>query len=283
MKIEKIDDVEVLRQWGVYMIDIHSHILPGLDDGAQSIEETLMIVRQLQDVGFNTLIATPHVLEGHGFISPAEILAATQQVRTCVAQAGLSVEVLPGAENYIFPNMAKWAREGKLLTLGNTGKYLLIELPLLELPLYTDQVFFELQANGMIPVLAHPERQRVLANEPDRLLDWAQKGVLFQLDLRSLSGKYGPQAKWLAKMMLQSDLINFIGSDAHRVSQSASTYLEALQIVKKISGEVGFCEVTLTNSRSIVEGKPRQDIRDYSSIKPFFIRRSSKCWGLFKR
>ncbi|KJR46660.1 Manganese-dependent protein-tyrosine phosphatase [Desulfosporosinus sp. I2] len=246
------------------------------------MEETLGMVRQLHEAGFKTLIATPHVLEGREFLSPAEILAATEQVRERVAEAGISVEILPGAENYIFPDMAKWALEGKLMTLGNSGKYLLVELPMLEIPHYTDQVFFELQVNGMIPVLAHSERQKVLADEPERLLDWAKKGILFQLNLRSLSGKYGPQARRIAELMLHSNLIHFIGSDAHRLSHSESTYQEALQIVKEIVGEGRFREVTLTNSQSIVEGKPMQGVRDYYLIEPVLKKRKSKFWGLFR-
>ena len=145
------------------MIDIHSHILPGLDDGAKDMLETLEMVRQLCEAGFKTILATPHVLEGKDFLCPAEILAVTEQVHRCVVEAGISVEILPGAENYIFPDMAKWVSAGKLLTLGNTGKYLLVELPMLEIPQYTDQVFFELQVQGLTPVLAHPERYKRLA------------------------------------------------------------------------------------------------------------------------
>ena len=120
------------------MIDLHSHILPGLDDGSKNIEETLGMVRQLHEAGFKTLIATPHVLEGRDFLTPAEILATTEQVRKRIAEAGIPVEILPGAENYIFPDLAKYARDGKLVTLGNTGKYLLVEFPMLEIPHYTD-------------------------------------------------------------------------------------------------------------------------------------------------
>ena len=127
------------------MIDLHSHILPGLDDGSENMTETLGMVRQLHEAGFKTLIATPHVIEGRTFLSPAEILETTEQVRKCVTKAGIPVQILPGAENYIFPDLAKWARDGKLVTLGNAGKYLLVELPMLEIPHYTDQVFFELQ------------------------------------------------------------------------------------------------------------------------------------------
>lgn len=245
------------------MIDIHSHILPGLDDGSRSMGETLKMVRQLYEAGFKTLIATPHVFEGRDFLSPMEILTAVKEVRLQVAEAGIPVEIFPGAENYIFPDMAKWASAGKLMTLGNTSKYLLLEFPLLEIPLYADQVFFELQVLGLTPVLAHPERYRGLVGEPERLLGWAKKGVLLQLDLRSLDGKYGPQAKRLAEVMLRSDLVHLVGSDAHRVARSEFTYVEDLERVKGIVGESRFRDVTVDSPRNVLEGKGMLGERDY--------------------
>jgi protein-tyrosine phosphatase len=260
------------------MIDIHSHILPGLDDGAKNMEETLGMVRQLHEAGFKTLIATPHVLEGKDFLPSAEILATTEQVRKRVAEAGIPVEILPGAENYIFPDMAKWAREGQLLTLGHTEKCILVELPMFEIPLYTDQVFFELQVNGLTPVLAHPERNRGLVEESKRLLEWARKGVLFQLDLTSLSGRYGPQARRLAELMLHSDLIHFIGSDAHRVSQSESTYHEALRSVWELVGESKFQELTSINPQNVLEGKDVQVGREYFLKESVVKKRKQGFW-----
>ncbi|GAB6155699.1 tyrosine protein phosphatase [Desulfosporosinus burensis] len=265
------------------MIDIHSHILPGLDDGSDTMEETLGMVRQLYEAGFKTLIATPHVLEGNDSLSPEEILATTDQVRKQVAEAGIPVEILPGAENYIFPEMAKWVREGKLLTLGNTGKYLLVELPMLEIPQYTEQVFFELQVQGLTPVLAHPERNKGIVDEPGRLLEWANKGVLFQLNFRSLSGRYGPRSQELAEIMLQSNLIHFVGSDAHRASQKDSTYLKALQSLEEIVGEERFQEVTLSNPQTLLAGKPLSGEREYTLNEPVRKKRMNGFWRFFKR
>ena len=258
------------------MIDLHSHILPGLDDGSKNIEETLGMVRQLHEAGFKTLIATPHVLEGRDFLTPAEILATTEQVRKRIAEAGIPVEILPGAENYIFPDLAKYARDGKLVTLGNTGKYLLVEFPMLEIPHYTDQVFFELQILGITPVLAHPERNKGLVDEPERILDWANKGVLFQLNIRSLSGHYGPQARQLAEILLRSDLIHFVGSDAHRVSRSEFTYIEGLQSVHEIVGESRYEDVTRHNPQTILEGNSLQSDRDYMLKET--VRKKRRSW-----
>lgn len=264
------------------MIDIHSHILPGLDDGAKTIEDTLEIVRQLHEAGFKTLIATPHVLEGTNFLHPEEILTATERVRQAVTEAGIPVEILPGAENYIFPDLAKWVHAGKLLTLGNAGKYILIELPMLAIPHYTDQVFFELQVLGITPVLAHPERNKGLFDEPERLIEWVKKGILFQLDLRSLSGRYGPQPKQLAERMLGSDLVHFVGSDAHRVSRSEARDREALQTIRQTLGEERFREVTVTNPQGILEGKAVPSGGEYL-LKEFVTKKKKRrFWEWFR-
>ncbi|MGI6119164.1 MAG: tyrosine-protein phosphatase [Desulfosporosinus sp.] len=265
------------------MIDIHSHILPGLDDGAKNMAETLGMVRQLHEAGFTTLIATPHVFEGRDFLNPSEILAVTEQVRKCVAAAKIPVEILPGAENYIFPEMARWVQERKLLTLGNRGKYILVELPRLEIPRYADQVFFELQVLGITPVLAHPERYRGLNDQQERILEWAKKGILLQLELRSLSGYYGPQASQLAEIMLHSDLIHVVGSDSHRVSRRETTYLEGLQSIKKIVGEPRYQELTKLNPRTLLEGNPLQGEREYCFKGPSIRKRKHRFWNMFKR
>jgi len=265
------------------MIDSHSHILPGLDDGAKTLADALAIVRQLSESGFQTLIATPHVLEGTEVLSPSDILAVTDQVRRLVAEAGIPIDILPGAENYIFPEMAQWVRAGKLLTLGNAGKYLLVELPMLEIPRYTDQVFFELQVLGVTPVLAHPERNRGIAKNPERLVEWARRGILLQLDLRSLSGKYGPQAQELAERLLYSDLIHLVGSDAHRVARQPLAYREDLQRVQEIVGEERFRELTLVNPEAVIAGAslPRGEERGYGLKEAVAGKRKRGFWRLF--
>ncbi|WP_088228897.1 CpsB/CapC family capsule biosynthesis tyrosine phosphatase [Desulfosporosinus sp. FKB] len=246
------------------MIDLHTHILPGLDDGSKTVEESLDILRQLQKAGFETILATPHVLEGKDFLSPEEILASAEEVRQAAWKAGISAEILPGSENYIFPDMAKWLREGKLLTLGNAGKYLLVELPMLEIPHYVDQVFFELQVEGITPILAHPERYLSLFQEAERAIEWAKKGVLFQLDYRSVTGRYGSKPKQFAERMLSSGIIHFLGSDAHRVSSSDFVDQEALQYIRKLVGKEEFRKMAVTNPRRMIEGEILLSGGDYS-------------------
>jgi protein-tyrosine phosphatase len=202
-------------------------------------------------------------MEGRDYLSPAKILAATEQVRQEVAEAGIPVEIVAGAENYIFPRMAEWAAEGKLLTLGNKGKHLLVELPLPEIPLYTDKVFFDLLTKGITPVLAHPERYRALAAKPECLLDWARQGVLFQVDLKSLQGQYGPRPRRLAQLILQNDLGHFLGSDAHGVAGDPLAYREAADKVWKIVGEEKFRQLAKGNAQALLAGNYQPGCRKY--------------------
>lgn len=267
------------------MIDLHSHVLPNVDDGANTLEETLGILRQLENAGFTQVLATPHVIEGRSFLEPNQILALTERVRKQAVEEGLTLEIHPGSENFIFPDMAQWARDGRLLTLGNRGQYLLIELPMLEIPSYTEHVFFELLIQGITPVLAHPERHPVLYRAPETLLDWARKGVLFQQDLRSIRGKYGVQAKRLAELMLMHDLVHFLGSDAHRLSQSKNSYRDALQAVKTLIGEEKFLNITQINPQYIIEGQILPAPKVGTRYEAISVKTEKKRWlqWIFRR
>lgn len=246
------------------MIDIHSHLLPGLDDGAKTLEESLGIAVQLKNAGFRTVIATPHVMEGRDFLTPEHIINATLALNEMLKKHNIALEVLPGAENYLFPDIVKWYREGKLISLANTEKYLLVEFPMLEIPHYTDQAFFDLQVAGVTPVLAHPERNKALVEEPERLFEWAERGILFQIDLRSLSGRYGPEAKRFAGAMIESQVVHFIGSDAHRVTQSSHAYTDELEQLREAKESEYYERITRSNPQSVLKGDLIQPGLDYN-------------------
>lgn len=201
------------------MIDIHCHILPGLDDGAASIEESLKIAQELVTTGFSKVIATPHVLEGIDYITPAQIKEKVHELNQVFQQERIPLQVLPGAENYIFPDLVQWFQQGKILTLADTQKYILVELPRSSIPPYTEQVFFDLQILGITPVLAHPERNSTIILHPERMVAWVEKGILLQVDLRSFKRTYGSKAQAMAEDLLNSGMIHFVGSDLHRGSE----------------------------------------------------------------
>ncbi|MHB1407715.1 MAG: tyrosine-protein phosphatase [Desulfitobacteriaceae bacterium] len=245
------------------MIDLHSHILPGLDDGASVMDQTLLMLKQLTAAGFHTVYATPHVVEEQSFLRPERIVAAVDAVKSAAAEQEIEIEILAGAEVLIFPDLIKWLQAGQLVTLGNEGKYLLLELPMLSIPAYTDKVFFDLQVNGVTPILAHPERHALLGQDPEHLLAWVNKGILFQLDLRSLTGRYGPDVRHTALNIVRSGLVHFIGSDIHRPSESLIPYEEELSQLHDLMGSEQYHQVTEENPDKVRSGKALQLKGDY--------------------
>lgn len=260
------------------MIDLHCHIIPGVDDGAQAINESLQIAHQLYKAGFKTIFATPHVLEGRDYLTPQEILHGVDKVNSAIQEEGLDLQIIPGAECYIFPDLPRWVREDKIMTMGNKKKYILIELPMLEVPTYTEKVFFDLQVMGITPILAHPERNKELAAKPVRLVEWAKKGVLLQLDLRSIDGRYGEKVSQFAHLLSTSKLIHFIGSDAHRVARE-NTYQNSLQMVMHTVGREEYREITTVLPSKVLDGETLSIDRSYSMAQP----NKSKTSGFWSR
>lgn len=239
------------------MIDLHSHILPRVDDGAESLADALEMVKQLKEAGFEQIVATPHTLENYGEVdlTAREIGAGVKRLQLEFDKAGVDVRIHPGAEAYIFPEMGKEWEAGRLQTIGG-GKYLLIELPSRDIPNYAAQVFFDLQVRGITPILAHPERYPLLfagKREKTRLLEWAENGVLFQLDIRSLGGRYGAGPLQNAHELIAGNFIHFIGSDIHRPSRRPEGLKEELEVLRGLVGDARYMEITETNPLAVLE------------------------------
>ncbi len=236
------------------MIDVHCHLLPGLDDGARDLNSALTIACQLAQAGFQKVIATPHVYEGRNFLSPDMIRESVAFLNLELKREAIPLEVLPGAEYYIFPELPEYLKKEKLLTLADSQKYLLIELPRYELPLYSKQVIFRLQTQGIIPVLAHPERYSYFSDAREVLPQWEKDGVLLQVDLGSLKGIYGPKAFKMANWLLKKGLVHLIGTDAHGPFKNAGSYKNALQDLLQKVGPQQFEHYFKTCPGAVVGG-----------------------------
>lgn len=234
------------------MIDTHLHILPGLDDGVRNIEEALALARQLVEVGYTQVIATPHVVEGKSFLTPEKIIQAVEQLKEVLREQEIPLDILPGAENYLFPELPRYVKEGRILTLGGQEKYLLVELPLLSLPHYVEKVFFELQVAGYHLVLAHPERYSYILDDRALLEHWAGLGVLYQLDLRSLSRRYGSGPEEVALWLLEHNMISWVGTDAHHPSSESKPFLRELALLGDWLGKDGRDILTERNPRVVL-------------------------------
>ena len=198
------------------MIDLHAHILPAVDDGAANLEDALAMVRLAAADGVRTMVATPHSGDWQPPLSAVVVRSRVAQLQAALDREGVAVSVVMGMEVYLDPDTAWRAVQGSALCLGETN-YLLVELPLHEYPAYTEQVLFELQARGFRPILAHPERNAVLAREPARLAPLVERGILAQVTAGSLAGRFGHHVLAAAELLVEHRLVHVIASDAHGV------------------------------------------------------------------
>ncbi|MFN3839889.1 MAG: tyrosine-protein phosphatase [Cyclobacteriaceae bacterium] len=198
-------------------VDIHSHLLPGLDDGVKSLDEAEQIVRGFQSMGYQKLITTPHVISDSYRNTPNMILAKLVELKNHLTEKKIDVQVEAAAEYYLDEELVKTIeRNDHVLTFG--ADCLLIETNFMVEPLNLKEFIFMLTTRGYKPVLAHPERYVFLQQNPDKLEDLINRGVLFQLNINSLTGYYSKPAQILAKKLIEKRWVHFLGSDCHNIT-----------------------------------------------------------------
>lgn len=247
------------------MIDFHSHILPNIDDGSRSIEETFNLIKEAKDAGFDGIVLTPHYIEKY-----YETDVAEREVWLDAITQNLSVKNFDGNlylanEIYISENIIQLLEEAKASTINNTS-YVLFELPLNAEPLNLYDVIYKMQQYKLVPVLAHPERYSFMQDEPELIYDLVQKGVLMQQNYGSIIGQYGKKAQMIAKKMLENNLVHFLGSDAHRQNTIYKKIPGILIEIKNIIGEDRLKELTTINPTLALSNK-KIDIRTPRNIE----------------
>ena len=196
--------------------DIHCHILPGIDDGSKELAQSLAMARIAVADGITTSFATPHHFNGV-YSNPARaVLDHVEQLREELHNEGIELEILPGAENHIVPELPDALAEGSAMTMGNFGQAVLVELPVHTVPVSTEEILDNIRAQGLVPIIAHPERNTYLRQNPSRLREWVEMGCLAQVTAQSCTGLFGPQVRAAAHAMVTGGLIHFVASDAHR-------------------------------------------------------------------
>ncbi len=195
-------------------VDMHSHILPGIDDGSDSLERSLELVRAMKELGYRKLIMTPHVMSDFYKNTPEIIREKLQLLRQAVAEAGIDMELDCAAEYYLDEGfLEKLENNQELLTFGD--KYLLFETSFLNEPLNLREAIFTMRSKGYQPVLAHPERYTYFYGKYEELVALRELGVMFQPNLNSLAGYYSPGAREVAERLIEQGFVEFLGSDAH--------------------------------------------------------------------
>lgn len=207
--------------------DFHSHLIPGIDDGAKTVEESVELIRGLIDLGFSRIITTPHIMGDHYPNSAATILSGLEVVKTALKEAQIDIPLEAAAEYFVDEYFEKLlAQEERLLTFGDN--YLLIEFSTFAAPSNFQDIIFQLKTKGYQPILAHPERYLYFAKEYDKFEKLKSLGCYFQVNLLSLTGHYGKGQKKLAIQLLNSAWVDFLATDLHRKG-----HLEKLKLVRK--------------------------------------------------
>jgi len=193
--------------------DMHSHLLPGLDDGIQNIEETLDVIRAFVGFGYKKLITTPHIMGDFYKNTPEQVKKELAKLKQIVSNEGIEIELECAAEYYVDFEFEKLVEETELLTFGNN--YLLFEFSYINTPINYKSIVFQMQSKGYRPVLAHPERYAFWYNDFAKLTELKDLNVLFQLNINSLFGYYSKPAMLVANKLLDENMVSFIGTDTH--------------------------------------------------------------------
>ncbi len=202
------------ESFGALGVDMHSHVLPGLDDGADTLHDSLEMVKALQALGYRKLIMTPHIMSDFYKNTPADIRERLQLLDNAVKEAGITMELGCAAEYYLDEGFLEKLTAGEeLLTFGDN--YLLFETSFINEPLNLREAIFQMCAKGYKPVLAHPERYSYFYGKFADLLALRELGVLFQPNINSLTGYYTPGAKDITQKLIEEGVVDFLGTDAH--------------------------------------------------------------------
>ena len=199
--------------------DIHSHLLPGIDDGVKTIEESIEVIKHLSSLGFTKLVTTPHIMSDYYKNTPKIIKEKLEEVRAAVAKEGIPISIEAAAEYYLDEYFYNLVLDGKeLMTFGDN--YVLFETSFTVEPLILKDVIFYLNSAGYKPVYAHPERYFYLQENNQLLNDLIDQGLLFQLNILSLTGYYSKQVQKMAQELIKKNAFAFVGSDSHNILQA---------------------------------------------------------------
>ena len=282
------------------MIDLHAHILPRLDDGAECLEESVEMCRISYNDGVRTIVATPHILPGVYKNNRATILTKTQELNEAIQKLGMrSAEcgvqnpranpgnpssnhseflygtvsnrslpsselpfvILPGADVHFSPNLPQLCENGEILTVNDGGRCLMVEFDFMNLPYQGEEVLFQLIARGITPVITHPERNFEIARAPRRYYEMIKMGCLGQVTAMSLTGEFGPEVKRAAERLLAHRLIHFIASDAHSAHGRPPLLSPAVREAEKMVGREEAQRMVTEYPQALLEGR-RPDVQE---------------------
>lgn len=237
------------------IIDLHCHILPGLDDGIELLEDAIEACNIAQKEGIEGIVATPHMREGFFDVSPAEARESLSTLQKQIAQREIEIELFLGAEVHIASHLPEKVKDGSVLTLNDTKKYLLLELSYQQYPIEFENVLFSLKVSGITPILAHPERVRYFKDDMERVARAVQLGALTQVTSSSILGHFGEDIRRYSIELAERGLMHIIASDSHDIHYRPPAILKACDEMVKIVGEKEATAMIKDRPSAVVHGE----------------------------
>lgn len=234
------------------MIDLHTHIIPKIDDGSKSEEMTLEMLRIAEQSGSKKIVLTPHYFKGKYMVPLDEVKKQLVYVKKLVEDNNINIEIFCGQEVYFTPSILEDFKTGLIGTI-NDSKYMLIEFNLSRFDYEVSEildVLYELQVRGVVPIIAHPERYKEFQKAPEKINDFIELGCLFQMNAGSITGMLGSDSKKLAKILLKNGVYSFIGSDAHNTGRRNTDILSYKKEIEMV--EKNFFNKTIENSEKLL-------------------------------
>lgn len=220
------------------MIDIHSHVIPAVDDGSQDIETSLEMLKIAHDDDVRTLIATPHFYRNRFECSFLDACKKVEALNELARENDINIKILPGQEIFLDKYSSDLYKEGTIGTI-NKSKYMLVETSLIgSRPKNLMDNIYELKLLGIVPIIAHPERYEFVIEDNTEINDFVKEGCLFQITSTSITGGFGKEVKKTAENLIKNGLCNFIGSDAHTTGRRCPKIREALEEIKSMDKEI---------------------------------------------
>ncbi|HOI95415.1 MAG TPA: hypothetical protein PK250_11980 [Syntrophobacter fumaroxidans] len=238
------------------ILDLHNHILPGLDDGADDWPQSLAMARLAVDDGVSGIVCTPHWISGFYDNTAEMVLDRLESFRRKLAEERIPLSVYPGSELRLDADLAGKIKSGEVLTLNDTGRYALIEFPDRFLPGNMDHVFWQLQSNEITPVLSHPERHGHLMRNAPLIYRWVEMGVLVQITSASLLGRFGSEVRKFSVLLMSHNLAHILATDAHGLHVRTPRLSDGLSAAVSIVGEESARRMVDETPWSIIRGEP---------------------------
>jgi protein-tyrosine phosphatase len=237
------------------MVDIHLHILPGLDDGPKDLETSVAMARMAADDGITHMVATPHANNRYPF-DPVEIADRLSALREAVAGEGIALTLGSGCDFHMsYENIDDAHRHPEKYSINGKG-YLLVELPDFSLPRQLDEAFYELRVAGLTPILTHPERNAALQKDSTRMEEWLRQGMLVQVTTSSVLGQMGPAPERMAHRLLANRWVHFLATDAHNLNTRPPRMRAACEFVARKYDPAYADRICVENPLAVFEGRP---------------------------